>query len=75
MLARDGDLTPCQEIMALDKVETAALDAGEEKLLKAKGLIEGKPNYFGPVVSWYGKPDRKRALTAKLAFDKQYYLT
>ena len=74
MLARDGDLT-LQEIMALDKVQKRlALDAGEEKLLKAKGLIEGrKPNYF-VAKSLAQQTGQKARYSKNLAFDKQYYL-
>ncbi|MBK7507039.1 MAG: hypothetical protein IPI16_02180 [Comamonadaceae bacterium] len=45
LLARDGGLA-LQEIMALDKVQKRqVLTSDEEKLLKAKALIEGrKPN-------------------------------
>ena len=74
LLARDGGLT-LQDIMALDKVQKRlALTADEEKLLKAKALIEGrKPNFF--VAKTLAQQTGQQARYSKnLAFDKQYYL-
>ncbi len=74
LLARDGGLT-LQDIMALDKVQKRlALTADEEKLLKAKALIEGrKPNFF--VAKTLAQQTGQKARYSKnLAFDKQYYL-
>lgn len=47
LLARNGDLT-LEEIIMLDKVQKKlSLKSDEEKLLKSKGLIEGrKPNFY-----------------------------
>lgn len=74
LLARDGGLS-LQEIMALDKVQKhRALDADEERLLKEKGLIEGrKPNFYiaKPVAQKMGQ---KASYSKNRAFDKQYYL-
>ena len=74
LLARDGGLS-LQEIMALDKVQKhRPLDADEERLLKEKGLIEGrKPNFYiaKPVAQKVGQ---KASYSKNRAFDKQYYL-
>lgn len=74
MLAREGALT-LQEIMALDKVQKhRPLDADEERLLKEKGLIEGrKPNFYiaQPIAE---KTGQKASYSKNRAFDKQYYL-
>lgn len=74
MLARDGGLT-LQDIMALDKVQKRlALTADEEKLLKAKALIEGrKPNFF-VAKSLAQQTGQKARYSKNIAFDKQYYL-
>jgi ATP-dependent DNA helicase RecG len=74
MLARDGGLT-LQDIMALDKVQKRlTLTADEEKLLKAKALIEGrKPNFF-VAKSLAQQTGQKASYSKNLAFDKQYYL-
>ncbi len=74
LLARDGDLS-LPEIMALDKVQKRLpLGTDEERLLKAKRLIEGrKPNFFiaKPVAQQTGQ---KASYSKNKAFDKQYYL-
>jgi ATP-dependent DNA helicase RecG len=74
LLARDGGLS-LQEIMALDKVQKhRPLDVDEERLLKEKGLIEGrKPNFYiaKPVAQKMGQ---KASYSKNRAFDKQYYL-
>ncbi|MCK0507480.1 RNA-binding domain-containing protein [Aromatoleum anaerobium] len=74
LLAGNGALS-LQEIMALDKVQKRQpLDDGEEKLLKAKALIEGrKPNFYiaQPVAQ---KTGQKANYSKNRAFDKQYYL-
>jgi len=74
LLARDSGL-PLQAIMALDRVQKRLpLDAAEEKLLKAKNLIEGrKPNFFiaKPVAQQTGQ---KASYSKNKAFEKQYYL-
>ena len=74
LLAQNGDLT-LNEIIALDKVQKKQiLNEGEEKLLKAKNLIEGrKPNYYiaKPVAQ---RTDQKAIYSKNKAFDKQYYL-
>lgn len=74
VLARDGGLA-LQEIMALDKVQKRQpLDGAEEKLLKAKGLIEGrKPNFF-IAKSLAQQTGQKASYSKNRAFDKQYYL-
>lgn len=74
MLASNGDLT-FQEIMALDKVQKQLpLNDQEEKLLKAKSLIEGrKPNYF-IAKTIAQKTGQKATYSKNKAFDKQYYL-
>ena len=73
-LARDGGLA-LQEIMALDKVQKRQpLDGGEEKLLKAKALIEGRrPNFF-IAKSLAQQTGQKARYSKNRAFDKQYYL-
>ena len=74
LLASTGDLT-LSEIMALDKVQKKLpLSNDEEKLLKAKSLIEGrKPNFYiaQKVAQKIGK---KASYSKNRAFDKQYYL-
>ena len=74
LLAGNGDLS-LPEIMALDKVQKRLpLDGDGEKLLKAKGLIEGrKPNFFiaKPVAQQTGQ---KASYSKNKAFEKQYYL-
>lgn len=74
LLARDGGLS-LQEIMALDKVQKhRLLDADEERLLKEKGLIEGrKPNFYiaKPVAQKMGQ---KATYSKNRAFEKKYYL-
>ncbi|HAD05368.1 MAG: transcriptional regulator [Desulfuromonadales bacterium GWD2_61_12] len=74
LLASNGALS-LQEIMALDKVQKRQpLDGGDEKLLKAKALIEGrKPNFFiaKPVAQQTGQ---KAKYSKNRAFEKQYYL-
>ncbi|CAM3408342.1 RNA-binding domain-containing protein [Polaromonas hydrogenivorans] len=74
MLASDGALA-LQDIMALDKVQKRlALTADEEKLLKAKTLIEGrKPNFF-IAKSLAQQTGQKARYSKNRAFDKQYYL-
>lgn len=74
MLARDGGMA-LQEIMALDKVQKRlALTLDEEKLLKAKALIEGrKPNFF-IAKSLAQQTGQKASYSKNRAFDKQYYL-
>lgn len=73
-LASNGALS-LQEIIALDKVQKRQpLDGEDEKLLKAKALIEGrKPNFFiaKPVAQQTGQ---KAKYSKNRAFDKQYYL-
>lgn len=74
LLARDGGLS-LQEIMALDKVQKhRPLDADDERLLKEKGLIEGrKPNFYiaKPVAQKMGQ---KASYSKNRAFEKKYYL-
>jgi len=74
LLAGDGALS-LQEIMALDKVQKhQLLDADDEKLLKAKSLIEGRrPNFYiaQPVAEQIGQ---KASYSKNKAFEKQYYL-
>lgn len=74
LLARNSDLT-LEEIMALDRVQKREpLDAEDERLLKAKHLIEGrKPNFYiaKPVAQQTGQ---KADYSKNKAFDKQYYL-
>lgn len=74
LLASNGELS-LQEIIALDKVQKRLpLDGHEEKLLKAKGLIEGrKPNFFiaKRVAQQTGQ---KAAYSKNKAFEKRYYL-
>lgn len=73
LLARDGGLS-LQEIIALDKVQKKrTLNQDEEKLLKAKSLIEGrKPNfYIAQKVAQ--KIGQKGSYTKNKAFDTQYY--
>lgn len=74
MLASNGDLT-FQEIFALDKVQKGqALTDIEEKLLKAKALIEGrKPNFF-IAKAIAQKTGQKATYSKNKAFDKQYYM-
>ncbi len=74
LLASNGELT-FQEIIALDKVQKRLpLDEHEEKLLKAKGLIEGrKPNFF-VAKTIAQKTGQKATYSKNKAFDKQYYL-
>jgi ATP-dependent DNA helicase RecG len=74
MLARDGGLA-LQDIMALDKVQKRqALTADEERVLKAKALIEGrKPNFF-VAKSLAQQTGQKASYSKNRAFDKQYYL-
>jgi ATP-dependent DNA helicase RecG len=74
MLAKNVDLMLI-EIIALDKVQKKlALSSAEEKLLKAKKLIEGrKPNFYiaMPIAQ---KTGQKASYSKNKAFDKQYYL-
>lgn len=74
MLAKNVDLILI-EIIALDKVQKKlALSSAEEKLLKAKKLIEGrKPNFYiaMPIAQ---KTGQKASYSKNKAFDKQYYL-
>ena len=74
LLAGNGALS-LQEIMALDKVQKRQpLDDDEDRLLKAKALIEGrKPNFYiaQPVAQ---KTGQKANYSKNRAFDKQYYL-
>ena len=74
ILARDGGLG-LQDIMALDKVQKRqTLTADEERLLKAKALIEGrKPNFF-IAKSLAQQTGQKASYSKNRAFDKQYYL-
>jgi ATP-dependent DNA helicase RecG len=74
LLAANGALS-LQEIMALDKVQKRQpLEDNEEKLLKTKGLIEGrKPNFY-IAKSVAQKTDQKASYSRNRAFDKQYYL-
>lgn len=74
LLASNGELT-FLEIMALDKVQKRLpLDEHEEKLLKAKVLIEGrKPNFF-VAKTIAQKTGQKANYSKNKAFDKQYYL-
>jgi len=74
LLASNGELT-FQEIIALDKVQKRLpLDEHEEKLLKAKALIEGrKPNFF-VAKTIAQKTGQKANYSKNKAFDKQYYL-
>ena len=74
LLARDAGLS-LPEIMALDKVQKhLPLDGDEERLLKAKELIEGrKPNFFiAQMVA--EKTGQKASYSKNKAFEKQYYL-
>lgn len=74
LLAGNGALS-LQEIMVLDKVQKRQpLDDDEDRLLKAKALIEGrKPNFYiaQPVAQ---KTGQKANYSKNRAFDKQYYL-
>lgn len=74
LLARDGGLS-LPEIMGLDKVQKRQpLDDDEERLLKARALIEGrKPNFYiaKPIAQRTGQ---KASYSKNRAFDKQYYL-
>jgi ATP-dependent DNA helicase RecG len=74
LLASNGALS-LQEIIALDKVQKhQPLDGEDEKLLKAKALIEGrKPNFYiaKPVAQQTGQ---KAAYSKNKAFEKRYYL-
>ena len=74
LLASHIDLS-LQEIMALDKVQKRqTLDEEEHRLLKEKGLIEGrKPNYF-IAKSVAQKTGQKATYSKNKALDKQYYL-
>lgn len=74
LLAGNNDLTLI-EIIALDKVQKKQLlNEAEEKLLKAKLLIEGrKPNfYIAKAIAQ--KTGQKASYSKNRAFDKQYYL-
>lgn len=74
LLARDAGLS-LPEIMALDKVQKhLPLDGDDERLLKAKELIEGrKPNFFiAQMVA--EKTGQKASYSKNKAFEKQYYL-
>jgi ATP-dependent DNA helicase RecG len=74
LLARNHDLS-LEEIIMLDKVQKKLpITRTEEKLLKAKQLIEGrKPNFFiGIKVAQ--KTGQKAAYSKNRAFDKKYYL-
>lgn len=74
LLASNGNLT-LQEIIALDKVQKRhPLNDDDEKLLKAKLLIEGRrPNFYiaQPVAQ---KTGQKASYSKNKAFEKQYYL-
>ena len=74
LLANNADLS-LDEIMALDKVQKKqSLNEREEKLLRAKSLIEGrKPNFYiaKPLAQ---KTGQKASYSKNKAFDKQYYL-
>jgi ATP-dependent DNA helicase RecG len=74
LLASNGTLS-LPEIIALDKVQKhQPLDGEDEKLLKAKALIEGrKPNFYiaKPVAQQTGQ---KAAYSKNKAFEKRYYL-
>jgi ATP-dependent DNA helicase RecG len=74
LLAKNVDLT-LNEIIALDKIQKLlVLNVDEEKLLKAKSLIEGrKPNFFiaKPVAQ---KTGQKATYSKNRGFEKQYYL-
>ncbi len=74
LLASNGDLT-FQEVIALDKVQKRLpLNDQEEKMLKAKALIEGrKPNFF-VAKAIAQKTGQKASYSKYKAFDKQYYL-
>jgi ATP-dependent DNA helicase RecG len=74
LLAGDGALS-LQEIMALDKVQKRQpLDDIEERLLKAKDLVEGrKPNFY--IAKTIAQATGQKAVYSKnRAFDNQYYL-
>lgn len=74
LLAGNGGLS-LEEIIALDKVQKhQSLDAGEEKLLKAKSLVEGrKPNFY--IAKTVAQQTGQKATYSKnRALDKQYYL-
>jgi ATP-dependent DNA helicase RecG len=74
LLARNSDLS-LLEIMALDKVQKQQpLTKPEEKLLKAKALIEGrKPNFYiaKPIAQTTGQ---QASYSGNTAFEKQYYM-
>jgi len=74
LVASNAALT-LREIMALDKVQKKQpLKDDEEKLLKAKALIEGrKPNFYiaKPLAQ---KTGQKASYSKNRAFDKQWYL-
>ncbi len=74
LLAGNGKLT-LQEIIALDKVQKRQpLDDGEEKLLKAKALVEGRRPNFYIAKSIAQNTGQKASYSKNRAFDKQYYL-
>lgn len=74
LLARDGGLS-LQEIMALDKVQKCQpLDDNDEKLLKAKALIEGRRPNFYIAQSVAEQIGQKAKYSKNRAFDKKYYL-
>lgn len=74
LLAKNKDLT-LLEIMMLDKIQKKKpLNSFEEKLLKAKKLIEGrKPNYFISI-KVAQQTGQKASYSKNKAFDKRYYL-
>ncbi len=74
LLAKDGDLS-LLEIIALDKVQKRQpLTESEEKMLRAKSLIEGrKPNFYiaKPIAQ---KTGQKASYSRNKAFENKYYL-
>jgi len=74
LLARNNNLN-LPDLIALDKVQKKQrLDDGEERSLKAKGLIEGRrPNYF-VAKSLAQQTGQKASYSKNRALDKQYYL-
>lgn len=74
LLARNATLN-LAEIMALDKVQKKlTLSDDEEKVLKAKRLIDGrKPNFY-IAKSLAQLAGQKAKYSKNKAFDKQYYL-
>ncbi len=74
ILAKNAELS-LEEIITLDKVQkNKMISDAEAKLLKKKGLIEGrKPNYFLSI-NIAQSAGKKAEYSKNKAFEKQYYL-